>query len=114
MKCIIKIEEQLENIIFDKENLERLREALKKAKTGVLSIVDLGKKILELRSDLLSALIKFIPFHLKLTNTDKSLTEFTKEKSDYDQLKQNLKEREELLETIGSRINKIYENLENL
>ncbi|MFX1420459.1 MAG: hypothetical protein ACFE9N_16260 [Promethearchaeota archaeon] len=113
MKNSIKVEEQLEKIVFDKENLNNLKEALVKTKTGELSITELGTKILELRSDILNTLIEFIPFHLKLTNTDKALTEFTNTISDTNQLKEALKEKDQLLEVISSRINKIYENLEN-
>ncbi|UCC19886.1 MAG: hypothetical protein JSV62_01005 [Promethearchaeota archaeon] len=113
MENSIKIEEQLEKIVFDKDNLKTLKEALMMAKTGEISITNLGKKVLELRSDILNALLDFIPFHIEQANKNKSIREFTKENSDLDQLEKEIKEKNQLLEVIGKRINKIYKNLEN-
>jgi hypothetical protein len=113
MQKDIDLEEILEKIVFDKDNLNKLKEALQMTKSGDLSIIDLGKKILELRSLILKALVELIPFHLKLTNTNNSIEDFTGKRPNVPRLEQELEERNELLETIGSRINNIYEKLRN-
>jgi len=105
------IEEQLENIVFDKDNLNRLKEALRKTRTGKLTLNELGKKILEFRADILKVLIDFVPFHLKQTYTNNTLKDFTNEHSNTNQLEIELKEKDQLLGTLGTRLNKILENL---
>ncbi len=111
MENNINIEEVLEKIIFDKENLAELKKALIIAKSGELSIPELGKKILELRSRIFESLKKFIPFHLKLTTNHNSLEQFSKKSFNAAQLERELEEKNQLLETIESRINQLIENL---
>lgn len=107
------IEEFLERIVFDKENLKDLKKALIKAKSGEISINDLGKEILGLRAKILLALKDFIPFQLKQENINNMLTEFNEENPTISQLEHELEERNKLLENIGNRINVIFEKLNN-
>ena len=111
MENNINIEEVLEKIVFDKDNLVELKKALIIAKSGELSITDLGKKILELRSRIFEALKRFIPFHLKLTTNHNSLEQFSKKSFNTVQLERELEEKNQLLETIELRINQLIENL---
>jgi hypothetical protein len=107
------IDKLLEKIVFDKDNLSELKNALNKTKSGELSVSELGKKILELRSHILKKLIEFIPFHIKQTYTHNALTEFSENTINKSQLEHDLEEKDRFLEKIGQRINKIYEKLSN-
>lgn len=113
MQNKIDIEEILEKIVFDKDNLDDLKKVLMEARSGKISIKDLGKTIIKLRAHILEALKEFIPFHLKRESTSKSLAEFTQRSPNSPQLENELEEKNQLLETIGLRINKIYETLNN-
>jgi hypothetical protein len=107
----LHIEEMLEKIVFDKTNLVELKDGLMKLKTGELSIDRFGKKILELRGHILQRLIEFFPFHLKQAHTTKTLSEYTENGQNTSQLKKDLEKKDHLLETIGTRIHKLYEKL---
>lgn len=107
------LEEMLEKIVFDKDNLIKLKSAIDKVDSGEISLKELRQKIIELRVLLLNGLIKFIPFYLKLATTKKSLGEFSQNKTNTTQLGQELQERNELLEKVGSRLNRIYETLKD-
>lgn len=113
MQNAYNLEEMLEKIVFDKDNLNNLKSALNKIRNGELSVSELGKIIVELRSRILERLIEFIPFHLKQAQTYNVLTEFTEDHSNTSQLEHELEERNQLLETVGRRINRIYEKLRN-
>lgn len=107
------LEEMLEKIVFDKDNLAILKTAINKVDSGEISLKELRQQIIDLRVRLLEGLIKYIPFYLKQTTSKKSLVEFTMNNTNNNQLEQELKERNELLEKVGSRINRIYETLKH-
>lgn len=107
------LEEMLEKIVFDKDNLVMLKTAINKVNTGEISLKELRQQIIELRARLLDGLIKFLPFYLKQATTKKSLGEFSQNKTNTSQIQQELHERNELLEKVGSRINRVYETLKD-
>ncbi|MFX1502595.1 MAG: hypothetical protein ACFFDH_16660 [Promethearchaeota archaeon] len=101
------LEEMLENIVFDKANLSELKDFINKISTGEASLKELGKKIIELRARIFNALLKFIPYHQRLTFTSDQGENNTPE------IQQELLEKDELLDQIGSKINNSYEKLKN-
>ncbi|MFX0104429.1 MAG: hypothetical protein ACFE75_02930 [Candidatus Hodarchaeota archaeon] len=107
------LEEMLEKIVFDKENLTILKNAISKVDTGEISLKELRQQIIELRVRLLDNLLKFFPFYLKQAITEKSLRDFTQDTNNMAQLEQELEERNELLEEVGTRINRVFETLKD-
>jgi len=112
-KKMQNITEMLEKIVFDENNLGKLKIALNQLKSGELSIKELRETIIELRAEMFEALLKFIPFQLKLRSAKKDLSQYTEVHPDSSQLEQEIQEKNSLLETIGSRLNRILENLDN-
>jgi hypothetical protein len=113
MQNNINLEEVLEKIIFDKDNLTMLKEVINKVGTGQLSLRELRQKIIELRAHLLDELVKFVPFYIKQTASVNSLKEFTQDEYNITKLENELREKNEFLTRIGSRINNVYEKLKN-
>ncbi len=106
-----QLDDMLEKIVFEEKNLQKLRNAINRFQSGELSIKAFREQLLLLRVEILDALKLFVPFQINLVSVNKSVSEFAEEGSNSSQLQQDLKERNELLETIGSRLNKIFENL---
>jgi len=107
------LEEMLEKIVFDKGNLAILKTAIDKVNTGEISLKELRQQIIELRARLLDGLIKFLPFYLRQASKKKSLDEYTTNDTNTGKLQEELQERNELLEKVGSRIDRVYETLKD-
>lgn len=107
------INDMLEKIVFDEHNLRKLKVALNQFQDGELSIKQLGQTLIALRGEIFEALKTFIPFQLKLVGTNKSVSEFAGRASNSTQIQLELNERNTILETIGTRLNKIFEYLNN-
>lgn len=107
------LDDMLEKIVFEKQNLGKLREAIKKFNSGQLTLTQFREQILLLRIEILEALKSFIPFQIHLVNTNKEVSEFAEGSSTSSKLQQEIHERDELLETIGTRLKKIFENLDS-
>lgn len=107
-----QLDDMLEKIVFEEQNLRKLRDAINRFQSGELSIKEFREHLLLLRVEILDALKIFVPFQINLKNTKNSVSEFVEGGSNLSQLQQDLQERNELLETIATRLNIIFENLD--
>lgn len=103
--------EMLEKILFNEEDLNKLKVAIENLSTGQISPKNFRTQLVENRVKILEKLLQFFPFYLKQESIDKSLKEFTGTDDEKVQLSKELKERDDLLEEVGLRVNHIFEKL---
>jgi hypothetical protein len=103
MKDTILLRELLEKILFNEKELIKLKESITQLVSGTLSSKEFKEKIIHLRTMLLEDLIKFYPYYLSQSSDKRDQTE--------NPYQQQLSERNSLLDTIGSRLQKLYEKL---
>ena len=94
----------LEKILFDSEHLEILKDTINKVSIGQLVPKELWKLIVEKRAQLMEEVIIFVKFQRKQTIDRISTTVPT-------DTEHKLKEKDEKLEEVGIRINRIYQKL---
>lgn len=103
----------LEKIIFDENDLNKLKQTINDLTLGLIEPKKLKEIIINSRFRLLEELLEFFPFYLKHDNFQHSVEEFTNE-SDLDPcLNEELKEKDELLQELGNRIDKIFNKLKD-
>jgi hypothetical protein len=104
----------IENIVFDKENLETLKIAINNASNGRLPAKELRELIIQSRLKITQKIAAFFPFYHKQLTTEDSLEKF-RNSSDVNtpQLEEELNDKNKLLEEIGSRVNNIFHKLKS-
>lgn len=103
--------DMLEKILFDENQLTKLKDGIEEVSTGRLSPKLLRKRIIELRVEIVEKLLEFFPFYFKQITTNQKINEFTEKKITSAPLSEELQEKNELLEKVGTKINSIYEKL---
>ena len=98
-------EQVLEKIIFDEEELIELKGVVGEFTEGKVQPIQLKKKILLCRSRMLEDLIEFLLFYINSKKQEKELKTM-----DF-KLKQELDERNELLEMVANRVNQLVAKL---
>ena len=94
----------LEKIVFKETEFKDLKNIINSLREGEHNFGHLKKKIIEFRIRILREITEFISFHLnQQQKTAKSNKIF--------ELKQDLQEKEQFLELIAQKIEKIYQNL---
>jgi len=98
-------EHVLEKIIFDEEELIELKGVVSEFTEGKVQPIQLKKKILLCRSRMLEDLKEFVLFYINSKKQEKELkiVDF--------KLKQELDERNELLEMVANRVNQLVTKL---
>ena len=94
-------EHVLEKIIFDEDELTELKNIVGEFAKGNVQPIQLKKEILLCRSRMLEDLKEFVLFYINSKKQEKEL-----ETVDF-KLKQELKERTELLEIVANRVNQL-------
>jgi hypothetical protein len=94
-------EHVLERIIFDEDELTKLKNIVGELAKGNVQPIQLKKEILLCRSRMLEDLKEFVLFYINSKKQEKEL-----ETVDF-KLKQDLKERTELLEIVANRVNQL-------
>lgn len=107
MEDIGFLRELLEKILFDENELIKLKNGIGQLVSGDLSSREFKERIIQLRTSLLEELMKFYPYYLNQCIQENP---FSKDQNK-DTYKQQLKERDSLLERIGIRLQKLYEKL---
>jgi len=98
----------LEKILFNKKQLDILKNSIEHVSTGKFTPKQLRKQIIKFRVQIIDKLIEFFPFYHKQIFLEESLGSDNKPNP---QIRENLKEKNQLLEEISLRINKIYSKL---
>jgi len=102
----------LEKIIFDENDFNKLKQTINDLSLGLIEPKKLKEVIINSRFRLLEELLEFFPFYLKHDNIQHSVEEFTKESESSDpRLNEELKEKDELLQELGNRIDNIFNKL---
>jgi len=112
------IEQLLEKIIFNENELERLKIAIKNSTEGKTSARELKQLILQCRGRILEDITAFIFFIKKAQIKNKVNLENNHNQSilstDVEsQLREEICEKNELLETVAQRINRLVYKLNN-
>ena len=112
------IEQLLEKIIFNENELERLKIAIKNSTEGKTSARELKQLILQCRGRILEDITAFIFFIKKAQIKNKVNLENNQNQpilsTDVEsQLREEISERNELLETVAQRVNHLVYKLNN-
>jgi len=112
------IEQLLEKIIFDENELERLKIAIKNSTEGKTSARELKQLILQCRGRILEDIAAFIFFFKKAQIKNKINSENNRNQPilspDVEsQLREEISEKNELLETVAQRINRLVCKFDN-
>jgi hypothetical protein len=112
------IEQLLEKIIFNENELERLKIAIKNSTEGKTSARELKQLILQCRGRILEDITAFIFFIKKAQNKNKVNLENNHNQpilsTDVEsQLREKICEKNELLETVAQRVNSLVNKLNN-
>ena len=106
------IEQLLEKIIFNENELERLKIAIKNYSEGKTSARELKQLILQCRGRILEDITAYIFFIEKAQIKNKMISENNQNQPDLSiavesQLREEISEKNELLETVAQRINRL-------
>jgi hypothetical protein len=91
----------VEKIVFDEDHLIQLKEVLNQLNASKINLKDVKQVILDLRTDMMEALIDLFSFFL---NQQQSRASSNENGKDLKELQLKVKEREDLLEEIGMRL----------
>lgn len=107
------LENKIEEVLFDTQKLNRLKESIKKVGTGEISVKVLKEIILESRAVILEKLtdelLGIFKFHANQLTIKKQLSEFTSEGST--EIRKELQEKNALLEKVSTSVSSIYEKV---
>lgn len=103
------LKRMMENVLFNKQNLEELKEIINKLHIGAISARDLKEHILLFREEALNELLQMFKFYAKQITTKEQLSEFTSKKKS--QETEELQQKNELLTIVASKVDSIYEKL---
>jgi hypothetical protein len=101
------LRELLEKILFNEKDLTKLKTSINQLLTGTLSSREFKQRIIHFRTFLLEELMKFYPYYLN-QYSEKVLFSNDQSKNNH---QQQLEQRDSLLETIGTRLQSLYEKL---
>jgi hypothetical protein len=100
----VEIKNILEKIVFDEDHLFQLKEVLNQLNTNKIPLKEVKQVILTLRTDMMESLIDLFSFYL---NQQQSRVISSENEEEAKILQLQIKEREELLEEIGRRLESI-------
>jgi len=98
----------LEKILFDRRQLDVLKEAIDDVSTGKINSKELRERILRFRIQIKDKLCEFFPFYSKQMDVEDS---FKLKFKPQIQSREDIKEKDQLLEEVSLRINNIYSKL---
>jgi len=115
---LMYIEQIVEKIIFDENELERLKIAIKNSTEGKTSARELKQLILQCRGRILEDIAAFIYFIEKAQIKNKLNSENNRNQPDLSiavesQLREEISKKNELLETVAKRINRLVYKFDN-
>ncbi len=107
------INEMLEKLIFEEEDLKRLKFSIDQVVSGHLTSKQLREQIIESRGKIVERLLEYIPFYLEQWSIGNSINEFTNTSGidSHSELEEKLNEKNKFLEEVGIRLNRIHEKL---
>lgn len=103
--------DMLEKILFDENQLTKLKDGIEEVSTGRSSPKSLRKRIIELRVEIVEKLLELFPFYLKQITANHKINEVTEKKLISAPSSEELQEKNELLEQVAIKINSIYMKL---
>ena len=104
----------LEKIIFNENDFNNLKQTINDLTLGLVEPKKLKEIIINSRYRLLEELLEFFPFYLKHNNFQHSMEGFTKESENPDpHLIEELKEKDDLLQELGNRIDNIFNKIKS-
>jgi len=103
--------DMLEKILFDENQLTKLKDGIEEVSTGRLSPKLLRKRIIELRVEIVEKLLELFPFYLKQITVNHKINQVTEKKLTSTPSSEELQEKNELLEQVAIKINSIYDKL---
>ena len=101
------LKELLEKILFNENDLIKLKVSINQLISGTLSSREFKQKIIHFRTSLLEELMRFYPYYL---NQYSEKVPFSNDQSK-NTYQQQLEHRDSLLEMIGIRLQNLYEKL---
>jgi len=105
--------EMLEKLIFEENDLKRLKISIDNVVSGHMTTKQLREQIIESRSKIIERLLEYIPFYIRQWLIGNSINEFSdvNGRDSNSELEEKLDEKNKFLEEVGIRINKIHEKL---
>ena len=105
--------EMIEQVLLNEKDLESLKLLIKDLSVGRIDSKQLRIAIIKSRANALERIIEIFPFFHKRILNQQEIDKFTADNNSHPELIQELKEKNNFLEEIGIRINKIVSNLKN-
>ena len=111
-QMFVNLENTLEKIIFDDNELERLKIAIKNFTEGKTSANDLKRLLLQCRGRMVEDITDFAFFFLKKRTADlmkiiKNKQQLPSQNKEEIQLRKEIKEKNDLLETVAKRVHQL-------
>ncbi|MFW9987740.1 MAG: hypothetical protein ACFFC3_03715 [Candidatus Odinarchaeota archaeon] len=103
------LKRMMENVLFNKQNLEELKELINNLRIGKTLTRDLKEFILLFREEALNELLQMFKFYAKQMTTKEQLSEFTSKKKNHEI--EELQQKNELLTIVASKVESIYEKI---
>ncbi len=100
------LSENLEKIVFQEPDFNKIKETLGELLLGTIEPKEFKGLIVDLRWKLINELLAFFPFYNELCKTNKDLGKLTSPN-----MLPEIKERDELLTEVATRLNNIYTKL---
>jgi hypothetical protein len=100
----VEIKNLAEKIVFDENQLFKLKEALSQLNAKKIELKEVKQVILNQRTEILESLVDLFSFYLNQQGSRLSSSEYREE---IEKLQAQIEERENLLEEIGKRLEKI-------
>ena len=103
----VDIKNLVEKIVFDEDHLFELKEVLNQLNENKINLKEVKQVILNQKKDIMESIIDLFSFYL---NQQQSRAFLNESGEKIEKLQLQVKERENLLEEIGKRIEKITDN----
>ena len=103
----VDIKNLVEKIVFDEDHLFELKEVLNQLNENKINLKEVKQVILNQKKDIMESIIDLFSFYL---NQEQSRASSNENGEKIEMLQLQVKERENLLEEIGNRLEKITNN----
>ena len=100
----------IENVLFNKEQLNQLKQLINDLYDRRLTPKELKTHIVEQRTHYIEKLLELFPYYIRQTKMNDSLNEFTGDFLD-NKTRNELQEKNEFMEHIAIRVNEIFNKL---
>lgn len=100
----------IENVLFNEEQLDQLKQLINDLYDGHLTPKDFRTYIIRQKNHNVEKILELFPYYIRQTKMNDSLNQFTGDSLN-DKTRNELQEKNEFIEHIGIRVNEIFKKL---